>query len=71
MGSRVHPSGEISITLEVSDGWFVITDEESGVTTQGKTKSEALENLADALRLHKESEADENDIEPSNAPWFK
>lgn len=40
------------ITIEESDDWFVITDEETGVTTQGKTKIEALLMLADALALH-------------------
>ena len=38
-----------TITMEREDGWFVITDEETGVTTQGETKLEALLMLADAL----------------------
>lgn len=47
---------EITITEE--DGWFVISDEESGVTTQGETKLEALLMLADALAGYEDS--DEN-----------
>ncbi|WP_425492258.1 type II toxin-antitoxin system HicB family antitoxin [Halovivax gelatinilyticus] len=39
-------------TVTRSDGWFVTTDEDTGVASQGKTKVEALENLAEALRLH-------------------
>ncbi|WP_135304099.1 type II toxin-antitoxin system HicB family antitoxin [Haloarcula amylovorans] len=34
------------------DGW-VITDVETGVTTQGDTREEALENLDEAVALHK------------------
>lgn len=34
------------------DGW-VITDVETGVTTQGETREEALEMLDEAVALHK------------------
>ncbi|MDS0260787.1 type II toxin-antitoxin system HicB family antitoxin [Haloarcula sp. S1CR25-12] len=34
------------------DGW-VITDVETGVTTQGDTREEALEMLDEAVALHK------------------
>lgn len=46
------------ITIDREDEWFVITDEEIGVTTQGKSKIEALLMLADALAAYEES--DEN-----------
>lgn len=39
------------ITLEDEDGTTVIHDHESGVTTQGSTKVEAIRMLADALSL--------------------
>ncbi|MBP1922879.1 putative RNase H-like HicB family nuclease [Halorubrum alkaliphilum] len=42
------------ITIEREDDWFVITDEETGVTTQGETKLEALLVLAD-LSTRRES----------------
>lgn len=45
-----------TITIEREDDWFVITDEETGVTTQGKTKLEALLMLADALAGHMEAD---------------
>ena len=46
----------VSITKE--DGRFVITDEETGVTTQGETKLEALLMLADALAVHEDADED-------------
>jgi len=46
------------ITIDREDDWFVITDEETSVTTQGKSKNEALLMLADALAAYKESDED-------------
>lgn len=46
------------ITLTRDDGWFIITDEETGVTTQGESKLEALLMLADALALFEEDDVD-------------
>lgn len=72
MGSNtVSPAGDDSITVSKSDGYFVAIDETTDVTSQGETKAEALENLADALRLYHEpvSESDEPE-EPSDAPWL-
>lgn len=46
------------ITLTRDDGWFVISDEETGVTTQGESKLEALLMLADALALYEEDDVD-------------
>ena len=45
-------------------------DEESGVASQGETKSEALINLADALELHSRPEPDDEELEEADAPWF-
>lgn len=72
MGSGARSTPATSITITHSDGWFVAKDEGTGVASQGETKVEALENLADALRLHERpvpEEADEPD-EPADAPWF-
>jgi predicted RNase H-like HicB family nuclease len=44
--------GEIRMWRE--DGGWVITDVETGVTTQGETREEALEMLDEAVALHKE-----------------
>jgi predicted RNase H-like HicB family nuclease len=60
-----------TISLSQSDGWIVAKDESTGVTSQGRTKSEALENLAEALELYEEEvpESDEP-TNPSDAPWL-
>lgn len=61
-----------TVTITESDGWYVATDEETGVTSQGETKAEALANLAEALELHARPvpEGVDDELEPSNAPWF-
>lgn len=41
------------IILEKEGEWWVITDEETGVTTQGKTREHALEMLDEAVALYK------------------
>ncbi|MFC6753914.1 type II toxin-antitoxin system HicB family antitoxin [Halorubrum tibetense] len=46
------------ITIEREDDWFVITDEETGVTTQGETKLEALLMLADVLAGYEDADED-------------
>jgi predicted RNase H-like HicB family nuclease len=42
--------GEIRLWQE--DGWWVAQDVETGVTTQGESRTAALENLDDAVALH-------------------
>lgn len=70
MGSNARsPPGNLDIVVTKSDGWFVAEDAETGVASQGKTKVEALENLAEALRLHNEPLPD-GEPEPSDAPWL-
>lgn len=46
------------VTITEGDGWFVISDEERGVTTEGKTKLEALLMLVDALASHEDTNED-------------
>lgn len=50
------PEGDLEYEDEIrmwrEDDWWVITDVETGVTTQGKTREEALEMLDDAVALH-------------------
>ena len=71
MGSKTSRQPSENVTITQSDGWFVARDESSGIATQGKTKAAALENLADALRLHDRPVAAEKEpTEPSDAPWF-
>ena len=44
---------EDEIRMWREDGGWVITDVETGVTTQGETREEALEMLDEAVALHK------------------
>lgn len=69
--SRRDNDGEI-ITVTRNGGWYVAKDDATGVASQGKTKIEALENLAEALELHTRPEpADsDEDVSESTAPWF-
>jgi len=50
-------SGEDGVVQEIrltkEGGWWVARDVEAGVTTQGETRTEALENLDDAVALRK------------------
>jgi predicted RNase H-like HicB family nuclease len=59
-----------SVTITKEDDWFVATDEESGVASQGKTRAEALEMLAEALTLHEEPVSKDVELEEPDAPWF-
>lgn len=47
-----------TITIEREGEWYIITDESTSVTTQGRTKSEALLMLVDALAAHHEADVD-------------
>ena len=51
--NETDPSVPTHITLELSeDGeMWIVTDEETGVTTQGETREHALEMLDDAVGL--------------------
>lgn len=47
--SDVH-DGEIRLWQE--GGWWIAKDVDTGVTTQGESRTAALENLDDAVALH-------------------
>lgn len=60
-----------TITVTRSGDWYVAKDEATGVASQGETKVEALENLAEAIDLHTRPDPDEGEeLEPSSAPWL-
>lgn len=46
-----HHDGEIRLWRE--DGWWIAKDVETGVTTQGASRAAALENLDEAVALHR------------------
>jgi predicted RNase H-like HicB family nuclease len=41
-----------TIRLTEEDKWWVARDEETGVTSQGRTRTEAIENLDGAVALY-------------------
>ena len=49
---EVRPT-EIRLWLSEDGEWWIVTDEDTGVTTQGPTRAEALENIDEAVALHK------------------
>ena len=51
-GDSDTPRREIRLVEEADGGWSAI-DEETGVASQGETRSEALVNLDEAVALHK------------------
>ncbi|WP_436927941.1 type II toxin-antitoxin system HicB family antitoxin [Halosimplex amylolyticum] len=56
--------------IQEDDGWWSAIDEETGVASQGPTRTEALENLDEAVEVTREAtEADTEAPEP-DAPWF-
>lgn len=61
-----------TITVSREGRWYVATDESIGVASQGETKAEALENLAEALALHTKPVSEDIDDTPeeSTAPWL-
>lgn len=69
------PGREIRLLLN-SDGWWTAIDEETGVASQGATRTIALENLDEAVALHNGevgepvSDADLRDlgIDPEDVP---
>lgn len=47
-----------TVSIDRAGDWFVITDDETGVTTQGRSKLEALLMLADALAGYEDADED-------------
>lgn len=57
--------------IEEDDGWWSAVDEDTGVASQGPTRTAALENLDEAVEL---TEAVRKDVSASpepDAPWFE
>jgi len=51
--TREGDDHEDEIRLWREDGWWVAKDVETGVTTQGTSRAVALENLDEAVALHR------------------
>lgn len=56
--------------IEEDDGWWSAIDEETGVASQGPTRTEALENLDGAVELTKEARREDTAAPEPDAPWF-
>jgi predicted RNase H-like HicB family nuclease len=70
MGTQSRePRENETIAVFESDGFIVARDEETGIASQGETKSEALANLAESLQLH-ERPVPDDEVEDAQAPWF-
>jgi len=59
-----------SVEIQREEEWFVARDKETGVSSQGRTRSEALGNLAEALKLHEEGVPDDVEAGVPETPWF-
>ena len=70
MSTDARTDASSSVTITKEDDWFVAKDDETGVTRQGKTRPEALSNLAEAIALHDEPIPDDADLEEPDTPWF-
>ncbi|SNR65835.1 type II toxin-antitoxin system HicB family antitoxin [Halorubrum vacuolatum] len=46
-------SGRTITLTQTDDGWWVARDEPTGVASQGETRQDALDNLDEAVALHK------------------
>lgn len=60
-----------SVEIQREEEWYVARDTETGVASQGQTRSEALANLAEALELHEEGVPDDVETEVPETPWFR
>lgn len=57
--------------IEEEDGWWSAVDEDTGVASQGPTRTEALENLDEAVALTEEAQGDDTPAPEPQAPWFE
>lgn len=65
------PVEESTVSLKYDGDWYIATDGTTGVTSQGRSRSEALVNLSEALELHDEPIPDEVEPTVPDAPWFE
>jgi len=54
-------SGRTITLTQADDGWWVARDEATGVASQGETRQDALDNLDEAVALHKGETGDSVD----------
>ena len=49
-----------TVIIQKEDNWYVATDVETGVASQGKTINESIDNLREALSLYYENNTYDN-----------
>ncbi|MFB6074175.1 MAG: type II toxin-antitoxin system HicB family antitoxin [Haloarculaceae archaeon] len=57
--------------VEEEDGWWSAIDEERDVASQGATRTEALENLDEAVAATRAAAESGAESPEPDAPWFK
>jgi predicted RNase H-like HicB family nuclease len=57
--------------IEEDDGWWSAIDEQTGVASQGPTRTAALDNLDEALVATRAAQDDETEPPEPDAPWFE
>lgn len=70
--SKTHSQdgGDIAAVEISREGeWVLATAAGTDIASQGKTVPEALVNLAEALQLHAEDVADDEEAPDPDAPW--
>ena len=53
-----------TIAIQQEENWYVATDIQSGVASQGKTMDESIQNLKEALSLYYEDNTPEEPKTP-------
>ncbi|ELZ30352.1 hypothetical protein C475_01417 [Halosimplex carlsbadense 2-9-1] len=56
--------------VEEDDGWWSAIDEETGVASQGPSRTEALANLDEAVEATQAAEEADSEAPEPDAPWF-
>ncbi|WP_436929222.1 type II toxin-antitoxin system HicB family antitoxin [Halosimplex halobium] len=56
--------------IEEDDGWWSAVDEETGVASQGPSRTEALANLDEAVEATQAAEEVDGEAPEPDAPWF-
>ena len=56
--------------IEEDDGWWSAIDEETGVASQGPTRTKALENLDEAVEATRAARSEDGPTPEPDAPWF-
>lgn len=57
-------SVKATIVIQKEDDWYVATNIESGVASQGKTLEQSMENLREALELYYEDNPPQSEYPP-------